>query len=369
MIYEGVLFTIGLFLIIDSLFYFHRLKEFKALVMGTMLLNFGFASFYAGFLISGRIESMSWMMGLENILSVLVAPTNVVLMIKSFWEREFVWEKSYSFLFLFPLLIVVILIPYYMLPEEAKTVLVLAITEQKSSFYTVFPLLAIVHYIMVVLTMFYINFSIYTKFNWKIATKKIQRKVLFSGIVITLYSLYILYCWKNHLFDPVTSWEEKGFSYCLYFFVTYWYFRFLQFWPYYFKYGMVFFDTKTFQIEKYFTNYLQNIDIDKLGKDLTELLEQQELYLDDSLSAAKLAKKLNISTHQLSAYLNQYLHQSFNRMINEKRIDVAKKILREDPKMKIIDVCYEVGFNSPSAFYRVFNEIVGTTPQKWQKKY
>ena len=52
--------------------------------------------------------------------------------------------------------------------------------------------------------------------------------------------------------------------------------------------------------------------------------------------------------------------------INNARLDYAHKLL-ENPQTNIVDICYAVGFDSVSYFYRLFKSKFGNTPSRYRK--
>lgn len=77
---------------------------------------------------------------------------------------------------------------------------------------------------------------------------------------------------------------------------------------------------------------------------------------------------------ELSPYSHEYLCREFKRMmectpteyINVLRLNQAQ-IMLEDPSISIMDVCYAVGFESVSYFYRLFKNKYGSTPSRYRK--
>jgi AraC-like DNA-binding protein len=98
--------------------------------------------------------------------------------------------------------------------------------------------------------------------------------------------------------------------------------------------------------------------IEKLEKAIT----RQQLYKDPNLKLNDLAKKVNISAHQLSQLLNDNLGKSFSTYVNEYRINEACKLITTDSHLTLEAIGYEVGFNSKSTFYTAFKKIKDTTP-------
>src|SRR5690554_6403850 len=90
-------------------------------------------------------------------------------------------------------------------------------------------------------------------------------------------------------------------------------------------------------------------------------------YLDSDLTLPKLAKDLNVTTHHLSQVINEMHGKNFFNFINKYRVaEVKRKI--EDPKYKnysLLGIAYESGFNSKSAFNRVFKSLTGKTPSQY----
>lgn len=115
---------------------------------------------------------------------------------------------------------------------------------------------------------------------------------------------------------------------------------------------------------------LAKLNIQKLETDLQTLMQEQKLYLQPNLSLSDVATDLNISSHQLSEFLNKETQQTFNDFINTYRIQDAKTLLQQPQNqlLTIEAIAYEVGFNSPSTFYRYFNKFVGITPSAWVKE-
>ncbi len=108
-------------------------------------------------------------------------------------------------------------------------------------------------------------------------------------------------------------------------------------------------------------------DIDVLLRRISELMEDQKLYRDDSLSLGSLAAILAISPHTLSWVLNNTLGTNFNSFVNRFRVDEAKRLLDESDSMNVLEIAFSVGFNSKSAFNEAFRQFTGTSPRDFRK--
>ena len=96
---------------------------------------------------------------------------------------------------------------------------------------------------------------------------------------------------------------------------------------------------------------------------------KNEPYLDSSLTIQNLAEQVKMPVKDLSVLINLFMNKHFFDFINEYRIEKAKEILR-DPSQKdltILEVLYEVGFNSKSSFSTSFKKYTGTTPTDFRK--
>lgn len=102
---------------------------------------------------------------------------------------------------------------------------------------------------------------------------------------------------------------------------------------------------------------------------LKEFMVEKEPYLDSSLTIQDLAEQVKIPVKDLSALINLYMNKHFFDFINEYRIEKAKEILK-DPLQKeltILEILYQVGFNSKSSFSTSFKKYTGKTPTDFRK--
>ena len=94
-------------------------------------------------------------------------------------------------------------------------------------------------------------------------------------------------------------------------------------------------------------------------------------FLDSELTLEQLASQLNIKPRVLSQVINESLKIIFFDFINQFRIKAARRLLTnpKDKKITILEVLYEVGFNSKSSFNTVFKKYTGLTPVEFKKKH
>ncbi|REC45462.1 helix-turn-helix domain-containing protein [Chryseobacterium pennipullorum] len=102
-------------------------------------------------------------------------------------------------------------------------------------------------------------------------------------------------------------------------------------------------------------------------KTLMHFMETTKPYLDDKLTLQKLAEQTLLPEKQLSQLINQQTGKHFFDFINEFRINDAKILLRSQPQLTVLEILYEVGFNSKSSFYTAFKKETGVTPTDYRK--
>ena len=77
-----------------------------------------------------------------------------------------------------------------------------------------------------------------------------------------------------------------------------------------------------------------------------------------------------MKSHDLSQLLNDSLGQNFSEFINGYRIKEAERLLTSDNEdIKVIEVAYQCGFNTKTAFYNSFRKKNGVSPLLFRKTY
>ena len=91
-------------------------------------------------------------------------------------------------------------------------------------------------------------------------------------------------------------------------------------------------------------------------------------YLQPSLTIQDLADQMKMPVKDLSILINHQLDQHFFDFVNEYRIEKAMAILRDPQKSKltILEILYEVGFNSKSSFNTAFKKHTNLTPTAYR---
>lgn len=104
---------------------------------------------------------------------------------------------------------------------------------------------------------------------------------------------------------------------------------------------------------------------------LNNYMLENEPFLDPSLTIYDLSKQIGMSTKDLSLLINHELNQHFFDFVNGFRIRKAMEILQDPSKkdLTVLEILYDVGFNSKSSFNTAFKKYTQLTPTQYRKKH
>ncbi len=106
----------------------------------------------------------------------------------------------------------------------------------------------------------------------------------------------------------------------------------------------------------------------EIAEKVRKLMELDKVYHEPSFSRADLAREVGTSENTLSRVINQAFGKSFPKLLNEFRVEDAKRMLH-NPDIAINVLAFEVGFNSLASFNRVFREVTGDTPSHYRSRH
>ena len=95
---------------------------------------------------------------------------------------------------------------------------------------------------------------------------------------------------------------------------------------------------------------------------INENLSNENLVVED------IAEELNISKSKLYRNIKNTSGISANQLIRKLRIERSKELLLKS-NFSISEICYNVGFSSPSYFTKRFKEYTGMVPKQFKLKY
>ena len=120
------------------------------------------------------------------------------------------------------------------------------------------------------------------------------------------------------------------------------------------------------------TSYAQSslgkVDVAAAAERLRRLFDDEHLYRDEDLGLAKLARRVDLTPHQLSELLNVRFGESFSKYVRRHRVTAAQRMLVDEPRASVLSVGLSVGFGSQSTFYAAFKEETGLVPGEFRRR-
>jgi len=120
---------------------------------------------------------------------------------------------------------------------------------------------------------------------------------------------------------------------------------------------------------RYSGSRLSATDAGAFATRIKEFMDSSRPYLEPELSLPQLAADLEIPAHYLSQVINEQFGQNFHDFINRYRVDAFRERLASggSENLTLLGIAFECGFNSKSAFNRVFRQFTGMTPSEYRK--
>ncbi len=107
----------------------------------------------------------------------------------------------------------------------------------------------------------------------------------------------------------------------------------------------------------------------ELFRTLERIMREEKIYKDNFITKDKVAEILGTNRTYLSRIINEQSKLSFTHYVNRFRIEEAIRLLSDpnnETPLKAIST--ELGFNSISTFYNLFQSSVGMTPSQYRNK-
>ena len=99
---------------------------------------------------------------------------------------------------------------------------------------------------------------------------------------------------------------------------------------------------------------------------IQQILDRIDARYTENISLANIAADMHISPNYLSVLLRKHADTTFTDLIIRKRIQLAKKLLRETAK-PIQQIVEETGYRDYTHFNKSFKKMVGITPVQYRK--
>ena len=108
-------------------------------------------------------------------------------------------------------------------------------------------------------------------------------------------------------------------------------------------------------------------EVAKKSRQISKLIEEKELFKKKDIRLSDIASELATNRTYVSLIINSSLGTSFSDLINSYRIEHAKKLMAEQPKMSHSDIAEQSGFSSRTSFLRTFKAKTGMSPKEWKE--
>jgi AraC family transcriptional regulator len=99
---------------------------------------------------------------------------------------------------------------------------------------------------------------------------------------------------------------------------------------------------------------------------ILKVLVYIESHLDGELSLEKMAKIACISPFYFHRLFHAYMGETLADYVKRIRLQRAAKRLRYSD-VPITDIAFDLGYESPSGFSKVFNQVMGKSPREYRK--
>lgn len=119
---------------------------------------------------------------------------------------------------------------------------------------------------------------------------------------------------------------------------------------------------------KYAHSLLTDEKAEEYVEKLNRYMESSKPFLNANLTLPQLAAEIDISSHYLSQIINDKFNVNFFDFVNKYRVEEVKTKLK-DPRFEnfsLLGIALDCGFNSKSAFNRIFKKFTNQTPSQFK---
>ncbi|WP_137135834.1 AraC family transcriptional regulator [Rhizobium sp. FKY42] len=100
---------------------------------------------------------------------------------------------------------------------------------------------------------------------------------------------------------------------------------------------------------------------------IQEALDAKDLYRQEDLSLAKLARRVGAPARDVSAAINRATGLNVSQFVNNRRIREVCRLLQETDQ-PLTTIMLDAGFATKSNFNREFRRLMGMSPSEWRSK-
>ncbi len=110
--------------------------------------------------------------------------------------------------------------------------------------------------------------------------------------------------------------------------------------------------------------------IEEFKKNVEKLFFDNALHLKPRLTVGEVAEKMDALPKDVSRLINLGFEQNFSDYVNDKRVNTAIDLMRDPDYVRrsLLQIAFDAGFNSKTAFHDSFSRKMRTTPADWRKQ-
>ncbi len=101
---------------------------------------------------------------------------------------------------------------------------------------------------------------------------------------------------------------------------------------------------------------------------IRKVFEYTEQHYRETITLPHIAAVVNFTVTSFCRYFKKWTGKNYYHYLNEVRIRKACLLLMEDYDRNIEEVCYTIGYSSPSTFYKHFRKLLNISPREFQHK-
>ncbi len=117
---------------------------------------------------------------------------------------------------------------------------------------------------------------------------------------------------------------------------------------------------------RYYSHQLDESVLQAYAGQVETAIDEKKLFLNAALSMDELQQETGIPKHHLSRVFTVCIGKTFYQYIAEKRIEEAKRRMRQNSNLTIEFLAFECGFNSKTTFNKYFKQISSVTPSEYR---
>ena len=122
------------------------------------------------------------------------------------------------------------------------------------------------------------------------------------------------------------------------------------------------------KMPEWLKNYKENWYTRTIYDKVLAFFSKGEPFLNSYMSIVDVAQMVGANKVYVARAVKVYSGKNFCQFVNAYRIDYAIELNKREPDLKVCDLAYRSGFNSPTAFSIAFKIAKGVPPGEWMRR-